>query len=65
MKIYSVSRHISILHLQPIISNLVIFQNYNRLKNPIVEGCIKQLCDEREYTKVSDLIYNDRGFAIF
>ena len=35
-----------------------------RIERPLVEGCIKQRCG-REYSKLSDLIHNDRSFVNF
>lgn len=62
MKTCAMSRHISLLHLQSIASDLVPFQNYNKSKDPLIGGCIKQRC-EKGYAKVLVLIYNDRGFV--
>ena len=44
--------------------NSILSQDYNRSKDPLVEGCVKQRC-ERGYSKLSYLIYNDRSFVNF
>ena len=62
MKICAGLQRRSFLRLQSIESDLIQYQSYNRSKDPLVEGCIKQRC-ERGYSSLSDLIYNDRGFA--
>ena len=50
----------SVLHLQSIESDLIQYQNYNRSKDPLVEGCIKQRC-VRGYTRCS--MRDDHSFA--
>ena len=52
------------MQLPSTISNSIPSQYYNRSKDPIAEGCVKQRCG-RGYSKLSDLIYNDRSFVNF
>ena len=52
------------LQLSSTTSNSILSQDYNRSKDPLVEGCIKQRCG-RENSELSDLIHNDRSFVIF
>ena len=52
------------MQLLLIISNYIISQDYNRPKDPLIEGCNKQRCGRR-YLELSDLIHNDRNFVIF
>ena len=52
------------LQLPSTTSNLFLFQDYNRSKDPLVEGCIKHRY-ERGYSELSDLIYNNRSFVNF
>ena len=52
------------LQLSSTTSNSILSQDYNRSKDPLVEGCIKQRCG-RGYSELSDLIHNDRSFVIF
>ena len=52
------------LQLLSTTSNSIKSQDYNRSKDPFVECCVKQRC-EREYSELSDLIYNDRSFVNF
>ena len=53
-----------ILQLPSTTSNSILSQDYNILKDPLVESCVKQRC-ERGYSELSDLIYNDRSFVNF
>ena len=52
------------LQLLSTTSNSILSQDYNKLKDPLVEGCIKQLCG-RGYSELSDLIHNDHSFVNF
>ena len=62
IKNYAVSKHISDLQLQSMVSDLILFQNYNISEDPLVESCIKQRCG-RGYAELLDLLYNNRAFA--
>ena len=62
MKNYAVSKQISDLQLQSMVSDLILFQKYKMSEDPLVEGCIKQRCG-REYTELLDLLHNNRAFA--
>ena len=50
------------LQLPSTASNSIQSQDYNRSKDPLLKGCVKQWC-ERGYLELSDLIYNDRSFV--
>ena len=52
------------LQLPSITSNSILSQNYNRLKDPLVESYVKLRC-KRRYSELLDLIYNDRSFVNF
>ena len=52
------------LQLPSITSNSILSQDYNRSKDPLVKGCIKQRCG-RGYSELSDFIHNDRSFVNF
>ena len=52
------------LQLLSTASNSILSQDYNRSKDPLVEGCVKQRCG-REYPELSDLIHYDRSFVKF
>ena len=45
-------------------SNSILSQDYNRSKDPLVEGCIKQRCGIG-YSKLSNFIHSDCNFANF
>ena len=44
--------------------NSILFQDYNRSKDPLVEDSIKHRYG-RGYSELSDLIHNDRSFVNF
>ena len=64
VEINAIMQQTSKLQLPSTTSNLILSQDYNRSKDPLVEGCVKQRC-ERGYSKLSYLIYNDRSFVNF
>ena len=64
VEINAIMQQTTKLQLPSIISNSILSQDYNRSKDPLVKGCVKQRC-EREYLELSDLIYNDCSFVNF
>ena len=52
------------MQLPSTISNSILSQDYNKSKDPLVGGCVKQRY-ERGYSELSYLIYNDRSFVNF
>ena len=63
-EINAIMEHVPKLQLSSTTSNLILSRDYNRSKDPLVEGCVKQRCG-KEYSELSDLIYNDRSFVNF
>jgi len=64
VEINAMMQHTPKLQLSSTTLNSILSQDYNRSKNPLVEGCIKQRCG-RGYSELTDLIHNDRSFIIF
>ena len=57
-------QHTPKLQLSSTTSNSIQSQDYNRLNDLLIEGCIKQRCGSG-YSKLLDLIHNDRSFVNF
>ena len=58
IKRYMASSRVSVLLIQSLISNLSLFQNHTRSKNPLGGGCIKQQCDKGN-TSMLNLLYDN------
>ena len=64
VEINAIMQQTTKLQLPSTISNSILSQDYNRSKNPLVEGRVKQRCGKR-YSELSDLIYNNYSFVNF
>ena len=64
VKINTIIQQTPKLQLPSTTSNSILPQDYNRSKDPLVEGRVKQRCG-REFSTLSDFIYNNYSFVNF
>ena len=64
VEIHAIMQQTLKLQLLSTTTNSILSQDYNRSKDPLVEGYLKQRC-RRGCSELSDLIYNDRSFVNF